>query len=166
MLSYVNFAIASLSFRYQFVLVKIFPDMYLYAHITCDILIFIVSLAIAVTSCSCCWSPKPTPVMVSYVATDLPVNHIVQLGQPDPSAVAGHVSSVMYVLPAAHGSNPPAPLPNYGPVPNASPPIYSPVPTTPPPNYDKVSDALPLNYGPVPNAPPSAYEHEDLQTRK
>ncbi|KAF4110922.1 hypothetical protein G5714_007953 [Onychostoma macrolepis] len=66
--------------------------------------------------------------MVSYETTDLPVNHIMQMSQPDPSAVAGPVSSVV------------------------------PVPTTPPPNYDSVSDALPPNYGPVPSVPPPTYE--------
>ncbi|KAK2914022.1 hypothetical protein Q8A67_002421 [Cirrhinus molitorella] len=84
--------------------------------------------------------------MVSYVSTDLPVDHIVQMGQPDPSAVSGPFSLVMYMLPAAHGPVPPVPLPNYGPIPNASPPFYSPIPATPPPNYNKVSDALPPNY--------------------
>ncbi len=86
-------------------------------------------------------------VEISYMNADLPVNHIVFVGQPDPSAVVQSVSSVMYVLPAAHGSFPPVPLPN-----------YSPVPTIPPPAYDQVSAAPPPNYGPVPSAPPPAYE--------
>ncbi|XP_042625781.1 proline, histidine and glycine-rich protein 1-like [Cyprinus carpio] len=89
-----------------------------------------------------------------------------QMGQPDSSAVAQPVSSVMYMLPAAHGLVTPAPLPNCGLFPNASPPIYSPVPTTPPPSYDKLSDAPPPNYGPVARTPPPAYEYEDLQTRR
>ncbi|XP_042625784.1 extensin-like [Cyprinus carpio] len=81
--------------------------------------------------------------------TDLPVNHIVLMGQPDPSAVVQSISSVMYMLPA------PPPLPN-----------YSPVPTIPPPAYDQVSAAPPPNYSPVPSAPPPAYECEDSQTRR
>lgn len=81
-------------------------------------------------------------VEISYMNGDLPVNHIVLTGQSDSS-----VSSVMYLLPAAHGSVPSAPLPNYSPVPNV-----------PPPAYDQVSYAPPSNYGPVPNEPPPAYE--------
>ncbi|KAF4105210.1 uncharacterized protein LOC131553091 isoform X2 [Onychostoma macrolepis] len=166
MLSYVNLAVVTFSLRGHLVYVLATPDVSFYVLVACDILIFIFSLAVAVTSCSCCCRPKSTPVTFSYVTTDFPVNHIMQMGQPDPSAVAQPVSSFMYVLPAAHGSVPPAPLPNYGHVPNAFPPMYSPVPTTPPSNYDKVSDALPPNYGPVPCAPPPAYEHEDFQTRR
>lgn len=101
---------------------------------------------------------QSTPVIISYETTDLPANHIMQMGQPDSSAVAQPVSSAMYVLPAAHGSVPPVPLPNYSHVPSASPPMYSPVPTTPPSSYDKVSDALPPNYSPVPSTPLPAYE--------
>ncbi|XP_059378424.1 protein shisa-5-like isoform X3 [Carassius carassius] len=144
----------------------IFPDVTYYVLIACDILIFIFSLAIAVTSCSCCCNPKSTPVMVSYVTTDMPVNCIMLMGQPDPSAVVQSVNSVMYMQPAAHGLVTLAPLPNYGFVPNASPPIYSPVPTTPPPSYDKLPDAPPPNFGPAASAPPPAYEYEDLQTRR
>ncbi|KAL0176671.1 hypothetical protein M9458_029001, partial [Cirrhinus mrigala] len=84
---------------------------------------------------------------ISYMNGDLPVNHIVLMGQSDSSAVVQSVSSVMYMLPAAHGSVPPAPLPNYSPVPNL-----------PPPAYDQVSYAPPSNYGPVPSEPPPAYE--------
>ncbi len=89
---------------------------------------------------------QSTLVTVSYVTTDLPDMHIMQMGQLDPSAVTQS---------AAQGSVPPAPL-NY--VHNASPPMYSLVPTTPPSNYDKVSYALPPNYSPVPSAHPPAYE--------
>ncbi|XP_016361871.1 uncharacterized protein LOC107703661 isoform X3 [Sinocyclocheilus anshuiensis] len=117
----------------------------------CDTLILIFSVTVALTSCSCCCRPKSRHVEISYMNADLPVNHIVLMGQPDPSAVVQSVSSVMYVLPAV----PPAPLPN-----------YSPVPTTPPPAYDQVSAAPPPNYGPVPSAPPPAYAYEDLQTRR
>ncbi|XP_016131896.1 uncharacterized protein [Sinocyclocheilus grahami] len=166
MLSYANFAVVVFSLRAHFIYIRVTPDVSFYVLFICDILIFIFSLAVAVTSCSCCCGPKSTPVMVSYVTTDMPVNHIMQMGQPDPSAEAQPISSVMYVLPAAHGSVPPATLPNYGHVPNASPPMYSPVPTTPPSNYDKVSDALPPKYCPVPTASPPAYEHEDFQTRR
>ncbi|XP_026098536.1 uncharacterized protein LOC113069581 isoform X2 [Carassius auratus] len=144
----------------------IFPDVTYYVLIACDILIFIFSLAIAVTSCSCCCNPKSTPVMVSYVTTDMPVNRFMLIGQQDPSAVVQSVNSVLYMQPAAHGLVTLAPLPNYGFVPNASPPIYSPVPTTPPPSYDKLPDAPPPNFGPAASAPPPAYEYEDLQTRR
>ncbi|XP_059378420.1 uncharacterized protein LOC132114329 isoform X1 [Carassius carassius] len=166
MLSYVNLAIAAFSLHSHILYVLIFPDVTYYVLIACDILIFIFSLAIAVTSCSCCCNPKSTPVMVSYVTTDMPVNCIMLMGQPDPSAVVQSVNSVMYMQPAAHGLVTLAPLPNYGFVPNASPPIYSPVPTTPPPSYDKLPDAPPPNFGPAASAPPPAYEYEDLQTRR
>ncbi|KTF90592.1 hypothetical protein cypCar_00012199 [Cyprinus carpio] len=121
----------------------------------CDTLIVIFSVTVALTSFSCCCRPKSRHVEVSCMNTDLPVNHIVLMGQPDSSTVLQSVSSVMYMLPAAHGLVPPAPLPN-----------YSPVPTLPPPPYDQVSAAPPPNYGPVPSAPPPAYENEDLQTRR
>ncbi len=103
--------------------------------------------------------------MVSYATTDLPVNNIMQLGQPDPSAVAGPVSSVVYVLPAAHSPVLSVPLPNYGPIASASPPIYSPT------NYTSTqlwhpteSHALPPFNGPVPSAPPPAYVTLDHKT--
>lgn len=166
MLSYVNVAVVSFSLRAHFILVGVTPDVSSYVPVICDILIFIFSLAVAVTACSCCCRPKSTPVIISYETTDLPVNHIMQMGQLDSSAVAQPVSSAMYVLPAAHGSVPPVPLPNYSHVPSASPPMYSPVPTTPPSSYDKVSDALPPNYSPVPSTPLPAYEHEDFQNRR
>ncbi|KAL0176670.1 hypothetical protein M9458_029000, partial [Cirrhinus mrigala] len=97
-----------------------------------------------------------TPVMVSCVTTNMPVNYVMHMGQPYPSAVAQPASSVMYMLP--HGSVLSAPLPNYGPVPTASTPMYNSVPNSPPPNYDKLSDAPPPNYSPVPSASPPAYE--------
>lgn len=90
--------------------------------------------------------------------TDLPVNHIVLMGQPNSSAMAQPVSSVLYMLPAADGQVPSSLLPNCGPFLNASPPNYSPVPATPPPTYDQISAALRPNNGPVPSAPPPAYE--------
>lgn len=82
--------------------------------------------------------------------TDLPVNHVMLMGQPD--------SSVLYMMPTADGQVSPALLPMWGPFSIASPSNYSPVPTTPPPTYDQVSAALLLNNSPVPRAPPPAYE--------
>ncbi|XP_073677055.1 uncharacterized protein [Garra rufa] len=158
LIGYVNFAIAAFSLRSHIIWVFIAGDVSAYILLACDILIFILSLVVAASYCSCCCNPESTPVVVSCVTTNLPVN------QPYLSAATQPVSSVVYVLP--HGSVPPASLPNYGPVPFASPPMYSPVPNTPPPNYDKLSDALPPNYGPVPSAPPPAYEYEDLLTRR
>ncbi|XP_050983248.1 uncharacterized protein LOC127175945 isoform X2 [Labeo rohita] len=161
MIGYVNFAISAFSLFFHFILIFIIMDVSIYVLLACDILIFIFSLVIAISYCSCCCNPESTPVMVSCVTTHLPVMH---MGQLYPSAVAQPVSSVMYMFP--HGSVPSAPLPNYGPVPTASAPMYTPVQTTPPPNYDKLSDALPPNYSPVPSSPPPAYEYEDLQTRR
>lgn len=151
MLSFVNCAVVTFSLRVPFIFRWVTSDVFFYIPVICDILIFILSLVVAVTSCSCCCRPKSIPVMVSYMTTDLPVNPIMPMGQPDAYAVA---------------PVPLAPLPNHGHVPNASPPMYSPVPTTPPSNYEKVSDALPPNYSPVPSSPPPAYEHEDFQARR
>ncbi|XP_016361869.1 uncharacterized protein LOC107703661 isoform X1 [Sinocyclocheilus anshuiensis] len=148
MLSYFNAAAAALSLCFHFYYTW---GVTCFLLMACDTLILIFSVTVALTSCSCCCRPKSRHVEISYMNADLPVNHIVLMGQPDPSAVVQSVSSVMYVLPAV----PPAPLPN-----------YSPVPTTPPPAYDQVSAAPPPNYGPVPSAPPPAYAYEDLQTRR
>ncbi|KAK2890716.1 hypothetical protein Q8A67_013359 [Cirrhinus molitorella] len=164
MISFVNFAVIAFSLHPHVILVFLVRGVYAYVLLACDILMFIFSLVVAVSSCSCCCNPESTPVVVSCVTTNLPVNHTVQVGQSYLPAVTQPVSSVMYVLP--HGSVPPAPLPNYGPVPIASPPMYSAVPNTPPPNYEKLPDALPPNYGPVTSAPPPAYEYEDLLTRR
>ncbi len=95
-------------------------------------------------------------VEISYMNADLPVNHIVLVGQLDPSAMVHSISSAMYVLPAAHGSVPP--VPNYSPVPTIPPPAYDQVSAAPPPNSDQVSAVPPPNYGPVPSTPPPAYE--------
>ncbi|XP_016096643.1 uncharacterized protein [Sinocyclocheilus grahami] len=152
MLSYLNAAAAALSLRFHFYYIW---GVSCFLLLACDTLIFIFSVPVALTSCSCCCRPKSRHVEVSYMNADLPVNHIVLMGQPDSSAVVQSVSSVMYMLLAAHDLVPPAPLPN-----------YSPVPTLPPPAYDQVSAAPPPNYGPVPSAPPPAYEYEDLQTRR
>ncbi|XP_058653295.1 uncharacterized protein LOC131553012 isoform X2 [Onychostoma macrolepis] len=150
MLSYFNAAAAALSLRFHFYYTW---GVTCFVLMACDTLIFIFSVTVALTSYSCCCRPKPRHVEISYMDADLPVNHIVLVGQPDPSAVVQSVSSIMYMLPAAHGSVPPAPLPN-----------YSPVPTIPPPAYDQVSAAPPPNYSSVPSTPPPAYE--DLQTRR
>ncbi len=93
-------------------------------------------------------------VEISYMNSDLPVNHIVLVGQLDPSAMVHSISSAMYVLPAAHGSVPP--VPNYSPVPTIPPPAYDQVSAAP--NSDQVSAVPPPNYGPVPSTPPPAYE--------
>ncbi|XP_056106220.1 uncharacterized protein si:ch211-175m2.4 isoform X2 [Rhinichthys klamathensis goyatoka] len=108
----------------------------------------------------------PRPVTVSYMNTDLPVNHIVLMGQPDSSAMAHPGTSVLYMMPTADGQVSPALMPMWGPFSNAPPPNYSPVPITPPPTYDQVTAALLLNNSPVPRAPPPAYEYEDLQARR
>ncbi|XP_048032120.1 uncharacterized protein si:ch211-175m2.4 isoform X2 [Megalobrama amblycephala] len=154
-LSFVNFAVVAIALRSHLFFTRGVPCFVL---ISCDILIFIFSIAIASTSCSCCCEPKPRPVTVSYMNTDLPVNHIVLMGQSDASAMAQPVSSILYMLPAADGQVPSALLPNCSPFLNASPPNYSPVPATPPPTYDQISAALLPNNGPVPSAPPPAYE--------
>ncbi|XP_050983250.1 uncharacterized protein LOC127175946 [Labeo rohita] len=147
MLGYLNAGAAALSLHFHFYYTG---GVTCFLLLACDILIFIFSVTVALTSCFCCCRPKTRRVEISYMNGDLPVNHIVLTGQSDSS-----VSSVMYLLPAAHGSVPSAPLPNYSPVPNV-----------PPPAYDQVSYAPPSNYGPVPNEPPPAYEYEDLQTRR
>ncbi|KAK2890717.1 hypothetical protein Q8A67_013360 [Cirrhinus molitorella] len=151
-LSYLNVPVAALSLPFHFFYTR---GVTCFLLMACDILIFIFCVTIALTSCYCCCRPQTRQVQVSYMNGDLPVNHIVLMGQPDSSAVVQTISSVMYVLPSAHGSVPPVPLSN-----------YSPVPTVSPPAYDEVSYAPPSNYGPVPNEPPPAYEYEDLQTRR
>ncbi|KAK7138326.1 hypothetical protein R3I94_013826 [Phoxinus phoxinus] len=162
-LSYVNFAVAAFSLRSHFYITW---GVSCFLLMSCDILICIFSLAVAATFCPCCCKPKSRPVTVSYMNTDLPVNHIVLMGQPDSSAMGQTVSSVLYMMPTADGQVSPALLPMWGQFSNASSPNYWPVPTTPPPTYDQVSAALLLNNSPVPRAPPPAYECEDLQARK
>ncbi|XP_067314021.1 uncharacterized protein si:ch211-175m2.4 isoform X2 [Pseudorasbora parva] len=152
-LSYVNFAVAVFSLRSHFFFTS---GVSCFLLMSCDVLILLFSVAVAATFCPCCCKPKSRPAMVSYMNSDLPVNHIVLMGQPDPSGMAQPVSSVLYMLPSADGQIPPALLPNWGPVTYASPPNYSPVPSTPPPTYDQA--ALLPNNGPVPNAPPPPYE--------
>ncbi|XP_043112645.1 uncharacterized protein LOC122357351 isoform X2 [Puntigrus tetrazona] len=153
-LSYVSFALVALSLLLHLVFILGISDVSSFVLVACDIMIFVISLAVAITSCSCCGRPQSTPAMVSYMTTDLPVNSIM----PYRSAEGQPVGSVIYVLP-------PVPLPNYSHVPSASPPMYSLLPTTSPSNYDKVSGALPPNYSAVPSAPPPAYE-EYFQTRR
>ncbi|XP_026098531.1 uncharacterized protein LOC113069580 [Carassius auratus] len=152
MLSYLNAAAAALSLHFHFYFTW---GVSCFLLMGCDTFIFIFSVTVALTSCSCCCRPKSRRVEVSYMGADLPVNHIVLVGQPDSSAVVQSISSVVYMLPAAHGLVPPAPLPH-----------YSPVPALPPPTYEQVLATPPPNYGPVPSAPPPAYEYEDLQARR
>ncbi|XP_077091938.1 uncharacterized protein LOC143744370 isoform X2 [Siphateles boraxobius] len=157
-LSCVNFAVAAFSLHSHF---HIIWGVSCFLLLSCDILTSIFSLAVAATFCPCCCKPKSRPVTVSYLNTDLPVNHIVLMGQPDSSAMAQPVGSVLYMMSRAE-----ALVPMCGPFSNASPPNYSPVPSTPPPTYDQVSAALQLNNSPVTRAPPPAYEYEDLQARR
>ncbi|XP_026135669.1 uncharacterized protein LOC113113595 [Carassius auratus] len=146
MLSCFNTAAAAVSLRFHFYYSW---GVICFLLMACDTLILIFSVTVALSFCCCCCRPKSRRVEISYMNADLPVNHVVFMGQPDPSAVVQSFSSVMYVLPA------PAPLPN-----------YSPVLDIPPPAYDQISAAPPPNYSSVPSAPPPAYEYEDLQTRR
>nr|XP_009289320.2 uncharacterized protein si:ch211-175m2.4 [Danio rerio] len=145
-LSYLNAATAVISFRFHFFV----RGVTCFLLLACDIMMFIFSMAVALTFCPCCCNPKSRQAMVSYVnQSDLPVNHIVLTSQSDSSALAQPFSSALYNQQS---------LPNCGPVPSASQPNYSPVPRTPPPPYSQVSAAHPRNYGPNPNTPPPAYE--------
>ncbi|XP_059372785.1 membrane-spanning 4-domains subfamily A member 15-like [Carassius carassius] len=138
MLSCFNAAAAALSLRFHFYYSW---GVICFLLMACDTLILIFSVTVALSFFSCSCRPKSRRVEISYMNADLPVNHVVVMGQPDPFAVAQSVSSVMYVLPA-HVS-----LPN-----------YSPVLDIPPPAYDQISATPPPNYSSVPSAPPPAYE--------
>ncbi|XP_052429563.1 uncharacterized protein LOC127970898 isoform X2 [Carassius gibelio] len=144
MFSCFNTAAAAVSLRFHFYYSW---GVICFLLMACDTLILIFSVTVALSFCCCCCRPKSRRVEISYMNADLPVNHVVFMGQPDPSVVVQSFSSVMYVLAA--------PLPN-----------YSPVLDIPPPAYDQISAAPPPNYSSVPSAPPPAYEYEDLQTRR
>ncbi|XP_039531256.1 uncharacterized protein si:ch211-175m2.4 [Pimephales promelas] len=161
-LSYLSFGVAAFSLRSHFYITW---GVSCFLLMSCDILISIFSLVVAATFCPCCCKPKSRPVTVSYMNTDLPVNHIVLMGQPDCSATA-HPGSVLYTMPTAGGQASAALLPMLGLFANAHPPNYNPVPIAPPPTYEQVTAALLLNNSPVPSVPPPAYEYEDLQARR
>ncbi|XP_048010189.1 uncharacterized protein LOC125244193 isoform X2 [Megalobrama amblycephala] len=113
--------------------------------VVCDVLVFIISVIVASSSCDCC-RKKLRDVAVSYINRDVPYmtdNNIVLQGQ------LGHF----------------APPPNYEPSPPAPPAYYNPSPFVPPPNYDAAPSAPPLRYDPGLFEPPPSYSQVllDLQ---
>ncbi|XP_052011063.1 uncharacterized protein LOC127663501 isoform X2 [Xyrauchen texanus] len=121
-LNYINIVTAATSLRINF---RLHWGMRFVVLVVCDVLVILFSIIIASSSCSCCCRPKSRSTTVSYMNTNLPVNNIVFVGQPDPSAFSQPGSSVLYVMPA-----------NYGPVPTEPPGNFSQHPTSPPPAYE------------------------------
>ncbi|KAK9961330.1 hypothetical protein ABG768_009123 [Culter alburnus] len=97
--------------------------------VVCDVLVFIISLIVASSSCDCC-RKKSRDVADSYINRDVPYmtdNNIVLQGQLGP-----------FAPPPNYEPSPPAPPPNYDAVPSPSPLRYDPGLFEPPPSYSQV----------------------------
>ncbi|KAK9961331.1 hypothetical protein ABG768_009124 [Culter alburnus] len=94
--------------------------------VACDVLVFIISVIVASSSCDCC-TKKSRDVAVSYINRDVPYmtdNNIVLQGQLGPFAPPPNYE--------------PRPPPNYDAVPSAPPLRYDPGLFEPPPSYSQV----------------------------
>ncbi|ROL41370.1 hypothetical protein DPX16_6768 [Anabarilius grahami] len=108
----------------SFRVLEFFEALIVIPLVVCDVLVFIISLIVASSSCDCC-RKKSRDVADSYINRDVPYmtdNNIVLQGQLGPFA----------------------PPPNYEPSPPAPPAYYNPSPSVPPPTYDAVPSASPL----------------------
>ncbi|XP_051720724.1 protein shisa-5 isoform X2 [Ctenopharyngodon idella] len=116
--------------------------------VVCDVLVFIISVIVASSSCDCC-TKKSRDVAVSYINRDvsyMPDNNIMIQGQQGP-----------FAPPPNYDPSPSAPPAYYNPSPSAPPAYYNPCPSAPPPNYDAVPSAPPLRYDPGLLEPPPSY---------
>lgn len=145
-------------------------------------MIFIFSVAVALTFCPCCCNPKVNNHQQQNILWKrirlnkfiLNIIIILILSQSR-QAMVNYVNSDLPVnhivltsqlessdlaqsFSSALYVQQSAPLRNCGPVPSAPQPNYSAVPRTPPPPYSQVSAAHARNYGPNPSTPPPAYE--------
>ncbi|XP_016339181.1 uncharacterized protein LOC107686628 [Sinocyclocheilus anshuiensis] len=131
----------------------------------CDVLVFIISVIVASSSCDCC-RMKSRHVAVSYINRDVPYrtdNNIVLQGQQGPFAPPPIYDPSRLEPPPKYDLCRSAPLANYNPSPLATPPNDDPscsapspkcnqYPSAPPPNYDpSLPRPLPL---PLPPSPP------------
>ncbi|ROL41371.1 hypothetical protein DPX16_6769 [Anabarilius grahami] len=97
--------------------------------VVCDVLVFIISVIVASSSCDCC-TKKSRDVAVSYINRDVPYmtdNNIVLQGQLGP-----------FAPPPNYEPSPPAPPPNYDAVPSAPLLRYDSGLFEPPPSYNQV----------------------------
>ncbi|XP_016137663.1 uncharacterized protein [Sinocyclocheilus grahami] len=136
----------------------------------CDVLVFIISVIFASSSCDCC-RMKSRHVAVSYINRDVPYrteNNIVLQGQQGPFAPPPNYDPSPLEPPPKYDLYRSAPLANYNPSPLATPPNDDPscsapspkcnqYPSAPPPNYDPSSSAHPLSYEPGLSEPPPSY---------